>query len=74
MTEGVCGLLRDTTHPSRIPPLTTDVASDVASRTLAKPPGETTHWTAAAMAKVSGISISSVQRIWRKHGLRPHQM
>ena len=25
------------------------------------------------MAKVSGISVSSVQRIWRKHGLQPHR-
>ena len=73
MTDGVDGLLRDKTRPSRIPPLTAEVASDVASRTLAKPPGETTHWTAPAMAKVSGISVSSVQRIWRKHGLQPHR-
>ena len=42
--------------------------------TLADPPGETTHWTAAAMAKASGISVSSVQRIWRRHGLQPHRM
>ena len=26
------------------------------------------------MAKVSGISVSSVQRIWRSHGLQPHRM
>ena len=73
MTDRVDGLLRDKTRPSRIPPLTAEVASAVASRTLAKPPGETTHWTAPAMAKVSGISVSSVQRIWRKHGLQPHR-
>jgi hypothetical protein len=24
------------------------------------------------MAKAAGISVSSVQRIWRAHGLRPH--
>jgi hypothetical protein len=35
-------------------------------------PGETTHWTAPALAKQVGISISSVQRIWRAHGLQPH--
>ncbi len=26
------------------------------------------------MAKAVGISISSVQRIWRAHGLQPHRM
>jgi hypothetical protein len=25
------------------------------------------------MAKVHGISVSSVQRIWRRHGLQPHR-
>ena len=35
--------------------------------------GETTHWTSGAMAKHIGISISSVQRIWRAHGLQPHK-
>jgi transposase len=74
MMEGVAGLLRDKTRPSRIPPLTVEVEADVVSRTLAEPTGETTHWTAPAMAKMSGISVSSVQRIWRKHGLQPHRM
>ena len=40
--------------------------------TLAGPPPTASHWTGAAMAKAAGISISSVQRIWRAHGLRPH--
>jgi hypothetical protein len=26
------------------------------------------------MAQESGISVSSVQRIWRRHGLRPHRV
>ena len=26
------------------------------------------------MAKATGISVSSVQRIWRAHGLQPHRM
>ncbi len=74
MTDGVAGLLRDKTRPSRIPPLEADVAARVVSATLADPHGEMTHWTAAAMAQVQGISVSSVQRIWRKHGLQPHRM
>ena len=38
------------------------------------PPGEATHWTAAAMAKAAAISVSSVQRIWRSHGLAPQRV
>jgi hypothetical protein len=40
---------------------------------MEEPPGEMTHWTGAAMAKAVGVSISSVQRIWRAHGLQPHR-
>ena len=73
MTEGVAGLLRDKTRPPRIPPLGKAVEQAVVARTLSDPPGETTHWTADAVAKQSGISVSAVQRIWRKHGLLPHR-
>jgi transposase len=74
MTDGVKGLLRDKTRPSRIPTLAGAVEQSVVARTLAEPPGETTHWTAAAMAQKSGISVSSVQRIGRRHGRRPHRV
>ena len=74
MEEGFDGLLRDKTRPSRIPPLGATVAKRVVELTLTNPPGETTHWTGAMMAKASGISVSAVQRIWRAHGLRPHKV
>jgi DDE superfamily endonuclease/Homeodomain-like domain len=70
--EGVAGLWRDKTRPSRIPPLSPAVAERVVALTLAGPPPTASHWTGAAMAKAAGISVSSVQRIWRAHGLRPH--
>src|SRR3954469_5383229 len=70
--EGVDGLLRDKTRPSRVPPLGQEVIDRVVALTATEPPHEATHWTAAAMAKAAGISISSVQRIWKAHGLAPH--
>src|SRR5207302_1560019 len=51
-----------------------EVAERVVSLTQGDAPGETTHWTAAAMAEATAISVSSVQRIWRAHGLQPHRM
>jgi hypothetical protein len=65
MQEGVGGLLRDKTRPPRIAPLGPEIAERVVAMTQADPPGETTHWTAGMMAKAAGISVSSVQRIWR---------
>jgi len=72
--QGCDGLLRDKTRRSRIPPLGADVAERIVALTQGDPPGETTHWTAAMMAAASGISVSSVQRIWRAHGLQPHRV
>jgi transposase len=74
MQEGHDGLLHDKTRPSRIPPLGAGIAERVVALTQADPPAETTHWTAAMMAKAVGISASSVQRIWRAHGLQPHRV
>jgi len=71
--EGVEGLLRDKTRPSRIPPLGPEVAERVVALTLKEPPGETTHWTADMMAHAAGISASTVRRIWKARGLQPHR-
>jgi hypothetical protein len=72
--EGVASLWRDKTRPSRIPPLAPEVAERVVALTLAGPSQNATHWTGAAMAEAVGISVSSVQRIWRAHGLQPHRV
>ncbi len=41
--------------------------------TLETMPEGATHWSSRAMARQSGISTSSVQRIWRAFGLQPHR-
>ena len=74
MQTGVEGLLHDRTRPSRVPPLPPAIGERVVALTQSDPPGETTHWTAAAMAGLVRISVSSVQRIWRSHGLQPHRV
>ncbi len=72
--EGIDGLLRDKTRPSRVPPLGQEVIDRVVALTATEPPHEASHWTGAAMAEAVGISISSVQRIWKAHGLAPHRV
>ena len=74
MDEGVEGLLRDKTRPPGTPRLPLDVAERVVALTLCDPPGETTHWTGRLMAKVAGVGLTSVQRIWKAHGLAPHRI
>src|SRR5579862_19991 len=67
MQEGVDGLLRDKTRPSRIPKLNSSIAERIVALTMEEPPHEATHWTGAAMAEAAGVSVSSVQRVWRAH-------
>jgi transposase len=74
MQEGVAGLTRDKTRPSRIPPLPAATVDRVVALTNQAPPHEATHWTAAAMAAAMAISPSSVRRIWTRHGLQPHRV
>ena len=66
--------LRD--EPRSGTPRTIDDAriEGVVVKTLESLPADATHWSSRGMAKASGISVSSVQRIWRAFGLQPHRM
>ncbi|MGC2202804.1 MAG: IS630 family transposase, partial [Stellaceae bacterium] len=74
MGEGVAGLTRDKTRPSRVPPLPAATVDRVIALTNQAPPHAATHWSASAMAKAVGISPSSVQRIWAGQGLQSHRV
>ncbi len=50
-----------------------DVARVLAA-TLESPPDGSTHWSVRRLAGKTGISPTTVHRIWRDHTLRPHQM
>ena len=73
MAEGVDGLLRDKTRPPGKSPIQRPRVDEVVRLTLAPPPHEATHWTGHAMAKIAGLAVSTVQKIWKAHGLAPHR-
>jgi transposase len=45
----------------------------VVARTLESHPLGSPHWNSRAMAEACGLSASTVQRIWRAFGLKPHR-
>ena len=73
LDEGVEGLKRDKTRPSRVPPLPRETRLKVIAKTVQETPSNATHWSRSSMAEAVGISPSSVGRIWAEAGLKPHQ-
>ncbi len=71
---GVEGLLCDKTRKPGKPPVAAETVARVVAMTCTAPPHQATHWTGRAMAKVCGISLRSVQRIWDAHKLQPHRV
>ncbi len=43
-------------------------------RTLESLPANATHWSSRGMSRACGVSVSTVQRIWRAFGLQPHRL
>src|SRR3954470_831201 len=57
--------LTDEQRPGRPPSITLEQVEDVVVTTLEQTPRNATHWSRASMAKKSGLSKSTIGRIWR---------
>ena len=51
-----------------------DEVQRVLAMTLETPPDGSTHWSVRRLAAATGISPTTVHRIWREHKLKPHQI
>lgn len=69
---GVDGLL-DEPRPGAPRKISDAAVENVVTLTLESKPKDATHWSTRSLAKRAGLSRSSVGRIWRAFGLRPHR-
>jgi transposase len=70
--RGVAGLL-DEPRPGPSRTVSDADVERVVVMTLESQPEDATHWSTRSMAKASGLSQSTVSRIWRAFNLQPHR-
>jgi transposase len=70
--SGVDGLL-DEPRPGAPRKISDAAVEKAVALTLESKPKDATHWSTRSLAKRTGLSRSSIARIWRAFGLRPHR-
>jgi transposase len=65
--------LHDEPRPGAARQIGDDEIEAIITKTLESTPKGRTHWSTRAMAKSTGLSHSTVGRIWRAFGLKPHR-
>ena len=72
--SGIEGIRQDAPRPGRKPKISSRKVAKVIKLTTQTTPENATHWSQRLMAEKVGISLSSVGRIWKSHGLKPHRV
>ena len=68
--QGLCAIAAGRGRPAIY---TSRKAAKIVRDTQHSTPLAQTHWSTRSMAKIQGVSKDTVHRIWRLHGLKPHQ-
>lgn len=69
---GLAGIEKDAPRPGRTPSISSAKVRVIVEKTTQTTPKGATHWSSRAMAAEVGVSESSVRRVWKRHGLKPH--
>ena len=69
---GLAGLAKDAPRPGRPRILGASKVEEIIYKTTQEKPVGETHWSTRTMAAATGVSDTTVRRIWHAHGLKPH--
>jgi putative transposase len=72
LRQGIAGLY-DEPKPGGPRSIDDDAIACLIRKTLRSKPKNATHWTCRSLAEKTGVSKSTVQRVWKAFGLQPHR-
>jgi transposase len=70
---GVDALMRDAPRPGRTRTVDADAESLILATTLQERPITATHWSTRTLAAQMGVGPTTIRRIWKRNGLKPHR-
>ena len=69
---GVVGLVKGRSKPPGKKPIPEAIRRAIVEKTVKERPAHATHWSVRIMGEEASVSHTSVQRIWKEYGLKPH--
>ena len=74
LDRGIAGIEKDAPRSGRPRPIAASKIDEIVWLTTRQTPADATHWSTRTLAMVAAVSPSTVGRIWRAHGLKPHRV
>lgn len=71
---GIPGIQKDAPRPGRSKKVSVAKTQMIIRKTTQERPANATHWSTRTMADAVGLSPSTIGRIWKAHGLKPHRI
>lgn len=68
------GIERERPGRGRKPSIKVETVQAIVQTTLQVKPEHATHWSVRSLAKVTGLGKTTIHKIWKSHGLKPHRV
>ena len=72
LDAGIDALRKDAPRSGRPATVTAEVESRIVHATLHAKPIDATHWSTRTLAEHLGVGATTIRRVWRSNGLKPH--